>query len=393
MAQRGWGGDRPLRRARWATSVVFAAHGTVMGSFAARLPWVAAHVGVSVGQLSLALLAPGVGGMVAMPFSGRLVHRFPMRPLMAALMACWSLALVLPSLPTTLGALCAVMVPYGAASGVADNAMNAHAVEVEEGYGRSVMSSFHGFWSVGALAGSGAAALSSHFGVGAPAEFAVTAIVLIVVSAVACHYFLGTPPPPSVEKPPAFALPTRPVLLIGVVGLCAVFGEQSSTDWSALFLRRELGSTLSLAALAVSAFSFAMAVTRLLGDHAVRRVGPVRTVRAAGICAAAGGLLVVVSHSVLVGVLGFALLGTGVAVVVPLVFAAAGRVGPHRARSIAGVAGVSYGAGLVAPGVIGGIASASSLRVSFAVVGGLVGSMALMAGVLVPRRPSPDEAE
>ena len=83
-----------------------------------------------------------------------------------------------------------------------------------------------------------------------------------------------------------------------------------------------------------------------------------------------------------VGLVGFALLGIGVAVVVPLVFASAGRVGPHPARSIAGVAVVAYASGLVAPGVIGGVASASSLTVSFCLVAVLVAIVALAAGVL-----------
>jgi hypothetical protein len=101
-----------------------------------------------------------------------------------------------------------------------------------------------------------------------------------------------------------------------------------------------------------------------------------------GVCATGGALAVVLAPSLAVGLAGFALLGVGVALVVPLVFAAAGRVGPHPARSIAGVAGVAYGSGLVAPGVIGGIASASSLKTSFCVVGGLVAVTALAAGVL-----------
>src|SRR5581483_8844326 len=113
-----------------------------------------------------------------------------------------------------------------------------------------------------------------------------------------------------------------------------------------------------------------------------RRLGAVRTVRFAGVCAAAGAVTVVLAPSLVLGLIGFALLGAGVAVVVPIVFAAAGRVGPHPARSVAGVAGVAYGSGLVAPGVIGGIASASSLKTAFGVVAGLVAVMGLSAGVL-----------
>jgi len=108
----------------------------------------------------------------------------------------------------------------------------------------------------------------------------------------------------------------------------------------------------------------------------------VRTVRLSGVCATCGAVTIVLAPDLPLGLLGFALLGTGVAVVVPLVFAAAGRVGPHPARSIAGVAGVSYGSGLIAPGVIGGVAALSSLTASFCLVACLVAIVGLAAGVL-----------
>jgi hypothetical protein len=114
----------------------------------------------------------------------------------------------------------------------------------------------------------------------------------------------------------------------------------------------------------------------------IQRLGPVRTVRLSGACAACGAVAVVLAPDLAVGLVGFALLGTGVALVVPLVFAAAGRVGAHPARSVAGVAGIAYGSGLIAPGVIGGVAAASSLTTSFCLVAGLVAIIALAAGVL-----------
>lgn len=371
-----------VRRARRATAVVFAVHGCVMGSFAARVPWVAAHVGVDVGHLGLALLMPGVGAMVAMPFSGRLVHRHAFRPLVTVTMGAWCASLVLPSLPTSLALLCAALLVFGATAGIADMAMNAQGVLVEKELGRSVMSSLHGFWSVGILAGSAGSALASHGGIDTRLQFVVVASVLAATGGVAARLLLDDPTTAETEPPPAFALPTRPVLLIGLVGLCAIFGEQAGTDWSALFVKRELGGSASTAALAVSAFAATMAAVRLAGDSAIRRLGPVLTVRLSGVCAAAGAVTVVLAPDLAVGLVGFALLGIGVAVVVPVVFAAAGRVGPHPARSVAGVAGVAYGSGLVAPGVIGGIASASSLTTSFGVVAGLVALVALAAGVL-----------
>jgi fucose permease len=246
------------------------------------------------------------------------------------------------------------------------------------------MSGFHGFWSAGVIAGSAVSALATRAGVDARAQFAATAVVLTLAGVTASRQLLDEHRPEETDPPPAFALPTRHVLMIGLVGLCCVFAEGAGIDWSALYVRRELGGSASVAALAVSVFSIAMAGTRLVGDRAVRRVGPVRTVRLAGVIACTGAVAIVVAPDLAVGLLGFGLLGIGCAVVVPLVFAAAGRVGPHPARSIAGVAGVAYGGGLVAPGVIGGIASVSSLTVSFGVVAVLVALMALGAGILRP---------
>jgi predicted MFS family arabinose efflux permease len=371
-----------VRSARRATAVVFAVHGCVTGSFAARIPWIASHVGVGVGRLGLALLMPGISAMLAMPFSGRLAHRYALRPLVTATIVAWCASLVLPALPTSFAFLCVVLLVVGATAGLADMAMNAEGVLVERAFHRSVMSSFHGFWSVGVLAGSAVSALSSHAGIDARPQFAVEALALAAVGAAAAQFLLEDPTTTETEAPPRFALPTRPVLLIGLVGLCAVFGEQAGTDWSALYIRDELGGSASTAAFAVSAFAVTMATARLAGDRVIRKLGPVRTVRLSGTCAAAGALAVVLAPDLALGLCGFAALGIGVALVVPLVFAAGGRVGPHPARSIAGVAGVAYASGLVAPGVIGGIAAWSSLSTSFCLVAVLVAIMALAAGVL-----------
>jgi MFS family permease len=297
-------------------------------------------------------------------------------------------ALLLPTMPDSLVALCPALVVYGAAAGVADVAMNAHAVEIERRYGKSVMSGMHGFWSAGGLAGSSAGALAVRLTPNAQVQFLATAIVLIAVTIAASTWLLPHRPDPDAGRPPAFALPSRAVLLIGLVGLCAVFAEGAGMEWSAVYVRNVLGHPASTAALTVSTFAVAMAVARFAGDHVVRRIGQVKTVRIAGLGATAGGLAVVLSRSLFLVFGGFALIGIGIAVVVPLVFAAAGRIGPHPGRSIAGVAGIAYGSGLVSPGVIGGIARLSSLTVSFVVVVVLTAAMAAGAGLLRPPQPA-----
>jgi predicted MFS family arabinose efflux permease len=378
-------GDRQsLRRARIATSVIFTAHGAVTGTFAARVPWIAGHVGAEVGTLGLALLMPGLGSLLAMPLSGRLVHRFDLRSLVRVLILLWPAALILTSLPADVPLLCATLVVYGATAGLADVAMNAHAVEVEERYQRSVMSGFHGWWSVGGLIGSAVAAVAARAGLDARIHFAITAAGLMVITLVASSWLIPHRPHPAADEPPAFALPSPQVLPIGLIGLCAVFAEGASLDWSAVYLSNVLHHPAATGAATVSIFSVCMAVARFGGDRVVHRVGPVTAVRLSGACATVGALIVVLARPAALVITGFGLLGIGIAVVVPLVFAAAGRIGGSPGRSIAGVAGIAYGSGLIAPGVIGGIAHLSSLTVSFVVIVVLVALMGLCAQVLRP---------
>jgi MFS family permease len=216
--------------------------------------------------------------------------------------------------------------------------------------------------------------------------------VLAAAALVAARWTPDVPAEREEAEPPAFALPSRGVLAIGLVGLCAVVAEGSSMDWSGVYLRQDTGADPGAAAGAYTAFACTMAVARLGGDAVVRRFGPVRTVRAGGVLATAGGLGVVVAGSPWTAVTGFALIGVGIAVAVPLCFAAAGRLTASPGRSIAGVATLSYASGLAAPAAVGWIAQVSSLSVSFAVVTVLSAGLVLGAGVL-RTRPAVRRAE
>lgn len=379
-----------LVRARVAVSAVFAVHGAVGGVFATRIPWIADRLHLTPGSLGLALLAPAVGAMATMPLAGRLVHRYRSRTVLRALMAAWCAALALPALAPNLALLWFALLVYGATAGMADVAMNAEGVVVEQRYGRSIMSSLHGMWSVGALVGSGIGALAAHAGTDARLHLGVSAAVLLALG-----WFAGTDVPdvrlPGTEQ--AFALPSRGVLLIGLVGFCAVFGESASADWSAVYLRDVTGAEPGAAAAGFTAFAFAMAGGRLVGDRVIRRLGAVSSARLGGLVAAGGAVLVVLARVPALGIVGFALIGLGVAVVVPLAFAAAGSTGANPGQAIAGVATIAYGSGLAAPASIGGIADLTSLRVSFTVVAALCLLVALGAAAVRPGRLATSDAD
>ncbi|MBL1087015.1 MFS transporter [Streptomyces actinomycinicus] len=377
------GGARDeVRRARYAVAAVFAVHGAVTGSFATRVPWIQDHASLSAGQLGFALAFTAFGASCAMPLAGRISHRFGSRTALRGLLALWTLSLILPSLSPNLYTLCLAMFAYGATSGMADVAMNALGVEVERRLGKSIMSGLHGMWSAGALAGSAAGTLAAHLGSDARVHHVLAAAALTLLGLLACTWVPDVQPAEDEEPPPRFALPPRSALLIGAVGFCAVFAEGASLDWSAVFLRDRLDGSAGLAAASTTGFMLTMAVARIAGDAVVNRFGAVRTVRGGGVLAGAGGLLIVLAGHPAVAMAGFALTGLGIAVVVPLCFAAAGHAGPNPSQAIAGVATVTYTSGLIAPSLIGGVAQATSLTVSFCVVTALSCGLAVFAGVL-----------
>ncbi|MFB6850405.1 MFS transporter [Streptomyces sp. NPDC056373] len=376
--------EREVKRSRYAVAAVFAVHGAVTGSFATRVPWIQDHADVSAGQLGIALAFPAFGASVAMPLAGGVIHRFGARNALRGLVALWTLSLVLPSLSPNLLTLCLALFTYGATAGMTDVAMNALGVEVENRLGRSIMSGLHGMWSVGALIGSAAGTLAAHLGSDARLHHALAAAVLTVIGVLACRWVLDLQPAEDEDPPPRFALPPRSALFIGAIGFCAVFAEGASLDWSAVYLREQLETSAGLAAACTTGFTLTMAVARLAGDKVVDRFGAVRTVRASGVFAVLGGLLIVISDHPAVAMSGFALMGLGIAVVVPLCFAAAGRSGSNPSLAIAGVATITYTSGLIAPSAIGMLAQATSLMVSFCLVTALSCGLMAFAGVLRP---------
>ncbi|MGK3111180.1 MFS transporter [Streptomyces sp. WAC05858] len=375
-------GPRQVHRARFAVATVFAVHGSVTGNFATRVPWIQDHAGLSASQLGLALAFPALGSSCAMPLAGRMSHRFGSRAALRGLLALWCISLVLPPLSSRLVGLCAALFVYGATAGMADVAMNALGVEVETRLKRSIMSSLHGMWSLGVLLGSAAGTIAARADTDARLHLGIAAVILTVLGAIACLWVLDLRSAPEANPPPRYALPPRSALVIGAVGFCAVFAEGASLDWSAVYLRDVVGSSPGVAAACTTAFSCTMTMARLLGDTAVSRFGAVRTVRASGVVATLGGILVVTAAGPAPAIAGFGLIGLGVAVVVPLAFAAAGRIGPAPSQAIAGIATITYTSGLVAPSAMGSIASLTSLTISFGFVTALSLGLVAGAGVL-----------
>lgn len=373
-----------------AIAAVFAVHGAVAGTLSTRIPWIQDHLALDPGALGMALLCPPIGAFIGMPMAGRLAYRFGSRAATRVLVGLWCVALALPALAPSPVWLFAVFLLFGMGAGMADITMNAHAVVLERRLGRSIMSGLHGMWAVGSLTAGGVGAVAAQAGLDARAHLGAVAAVLLVLGGLAGRGLLpddkpaGDGPAAGAPAPRRFALPSRAILPLGLVGFCATFAEGASANWAAVYLTAVADAGPGVAAAGYTVLMCCMAGMRLAGDPIIRRLGPVTAVRAGGALAVLGGVAVVSARTPALGIAGFALVGLGVAVVMPLVLAAAGNARATASEGVTEVVTITYLSGMVAPAVTGWLAGGLSYPAAFGVITGVLVVMTLLARVVRP---------
>jgi predicted MFS family arabinose efflux permease len=290
------------------------------------------------------------------------------------LVAAMVIAICLPLLlkATSAPELSLVLFVFGASIGSIDVAMNTHAVLIQDRYGRHIMSSFHGMFSLGGLAGSIGLGFLIRLGL-SPSVAAISISVLLVLIAVSQYGYLF---PKSEEKSVdsfAFSFPRGPVLALGLMCFVFFLAEGALLDWSAVFLQFNRNFDVSMSGLGYAVFSVAMAVMRLTGDKIVHRIGSSKVVFYGGLLAAAGYLIAVLLPFPAAALIGFALVGLGAANVVPVFFTAAGNIpGIPASVSLPAVTTLGYMGQLAGPAMIGFIADSFSLPAALGFVGVLL---------------------
>ena len=346
---------------RAATTAIFCANGAAIGTWAAQIPAVQARLGVSKGAIGFALLFMAAGALVAMPLTGQALARRPSGTLTRILVLVECVLIPLPLLAPSIWALAPFLIVFGAANGACDVAMNAHGVAVERTLGKPIMSSLHGGWSVGGLAGAGGAALGGALAADPRLEAACAAGLAFVVAALAGRH-LGSATAAEAGPAPKLRLPPREVALLGVLCLLVMVTEGAMGDWSGIYLRDETGAAHGLTALGFGGFSLGMAIGRFGGDALATRLGATAVLRAGAglVLLALGGVLLIREPAIAVA--GFSLVGLGLANSVPLLFSAAGRVrGTASAPALAAVFTMGYTGFIIGPPVIGVLADAIGL--------------------------------
>lgn len=360
-------GSTRMRRARVAVSLAFFAFGTQLGLWFAHIPEVTRRLALEPAQLGLGILGMGVIGLVMQPVAGLAIARLGSRRTTIALLSAFVIAVTLligaPSRPLFFVFAASV----GLVAMPANIGMNTLAAEFEHRHGRAVMSSFHGFFSVGGLVGSllGGTLVAADHGDGRGAL--VVGIAMLSASLWATANALDVAPGPREPRSgPRFAIPPPAVLRICLLVFCTALIEGSVGDWSALYLDTIKHADPALAASGYTLFSVAMALVRFAGGSIVERIGPRTLIAGGGALMATGMLIVVLSPSALIGAFGFVVVAIGASNIVPILTSAAAST-PGVAPSI-GVAALTtfMTLGLFAgPLAIGFIAQAWDLGIAF----------------------------
>ncbi len=371
-------------RARVGVFGYFATSGFIMGCWAAGLPALDERLVLGPARLGNVLLLIAAGALVSMMFVGRACDRFTSRTVTRICGPVTALALLGPAFADDYTYLAIAAVLYGATVGGIEVSMNVNSIEVETYYARPIVSSFHGFWSLGGAVGGGLTAAGNHLELDPQYMLAGGAVLAAVLFGVFGRML--SPPPPTTDTGTTGAGGMRwgVVLLLGIVAFGAHISEGAAIDWAGVHARQVLAVDLAVAPIAYTVFSVAMTTVRLLGDPIRARLGSERTLFTAGTLATVGYGLVLLAPTAAdaampVASIGWFCAGAGLATMIPVIFSAVGSGAGSVGRALSTVTVFGSAGLLIGPAAIGHLAEASSLPTAL-VVPALLAAMVAVTG-------------
>jgi len=325
------------------------------------------------------LLGLPSGLLVSLPIAGWLVARFGSRSIAIGSALSYALSLPLLGLAQSQGQLLACLFVFGMGGNMLNISMNTQAVTTEALYGRTIMASYHGLWSLAGFTGAAVGTLMLAFGLSPIEHFLIVDIAALCIVVIASR-FLVREDVNANSQGPIFARPDRSLINLGMIAFCSMICEGAMFDWSGVYFQKVIQPGKGLVTVGFTAFMCTMATGRFVGDWVATSIGKTRTLQVSGILTAAGLLIAVLFPYFITAVFGFLLVGAGVSSVVPLIYSAAGKskvLSPGVA--IAAVSTIGYLGFLFGPPFIGFIAQLSSLRTSLGLIAILGSIIAVIA--------------
>ncbi|MFP7654839.1 MFS transporter [Chryseobacterium proteolyticum] len=369
-----------VKKAKIATQLIFLVCGLGIASWAPMVPFAKDRLRLDEADLGLLLLLLGGGALLMMPLSGLLINKIGSRKIIAVSVLLSALLLPFLLIVSDVYIMGAVLFAFGCSIGTIDVAMNAHGVQVQNQYGKPIMSSLHGLFSVGGLFGSLGLGFLMKLGLN-PIYAAVSISVLLIFLLIIQFRYLfdrETERKSIIQfshvdheskTTSRFQWMDSRVLILGIMCFMVFLSEGAMLDWSAVFLRDDKGVESEFSGIGYAAFSVAMAVMRLSGDSLISKLNSRIVVIGGSIIAAAGVIILTFSPWVPLSLFGFILLGLGAANIVPVFFSEGGRIsGISSTVAIPAITTIGYAGSLAGPALLGFIAHHFSLTAAFEII-------------------------
>jgi len=368
-----------LRRNRLALAFFFFLSGLRFASWACRIPDIQAQLHLSDAELGTILFALPAGSMSSLPISGYLVAKFGSRQMLLLAVVLFPLSMIGIGMANTALALAIQLYFFGMSGNLMNICVNTQAVSLEALYQRSIMASFHGLWSLGGFTGAliGTWMVSTH---NDPLHHFIYVSAVGLLLAFCIHPFTIKKEGKPIIKGKLFSKPDRYLLIIGFIAFGSMVCEGTMFDWSGVYFLKVIKASAHLRTLGYVCFMSAMATGRFFGDILITRFGEKKVLQLSGIIISSGLMVAVFFPFIIPATIGFLMVGFGVSSVVPISYAMAGKskkMAPSLA--IAAASSVGFIGFLMGPPLIGYIAQAISLRVSFTVIACLGASIYFMA--------------
>lgn len=355
-------------QARVATALYFFVSGFGFSTWASRIPTIQHRLGLNEAQLGSVLLALPAGLMLTLPVTGWLLQRFSSRSIMLVGAVLFNLFLGLLGFAAQTWQLVVILFCFGSSRNLLNISMNAQSVSVQALYPQSIITSFHGLWSVAGFAAAALTALLVPTGLPAWLHFVAVGSLLTLLALWFFPRTLPVPPAPDGRKA-GFVLPDKRLLKFGLIAFASMACEGTMYDWSSLYFAKAVHTSAGLATLGFVVYMVAMTIGRFSGDALVERFSIKPILRYSGLLIGGGLVLAALVPTPVAAGVGFTMVGLGVSCVNPLVFSLAGKSPTlGNGSAIAAVSTVGYFGFLIVPPLVGFIAEAASLRWAFALI-------------------------
>jgi MFS family permease len=358
-----------LSQRRVALGALFFFMGICFASWAARIPDIQSKFQLSEGQLGTLLLCLPIGSMVGLPIAGWSVHHYGSRIVILICSFAYALSLPLIGLAPNLWVIAPVLILFGMLGNIMNISLNTQALGLENQLGKSILASFHGVWSMAGFTGAGLGAGMIFLSFSPAAHYVVVALLSILMILLSQKFVINDKQAAGEEGGLVLRKPDSLLLRVGLISFLGMMAEGCMFDWSGVYFKKIVEAEPELVSLGYVCFMGAMASGRFVTDKAINRYGKIPVLQVSGILIFLGLLLAVLFPSLYTAALGFLLVGFGVASIVPVSYGIAGRSKLYSPSvALAMVSTLSFFGFLVGPPLIGFIAEAFNLKISFALI-------------------------